>query len=121
MTRHLLLAFALVLPAAIASAQEPDARQIAQERKAADSDVPLLADELRLKPGMTLADIGSGGGAFTVVFGHWIGEGKFFATDITERAQRITRAYAQKEGLKNVTVIEGAVDNTNLPAACCDA
>ena len=60
-----------------------------------------------LTPGMTVADIGAGGGAFTVVLGKWIGDGKVFATDIGERQRRETRAYADKEGLKNVTVIEG--------------
>ena len=103
------------------SAQEPDARQVAQERRQAELDAPKLVDVLELKPGMTVADIGSGGGAMTVVLGHWIGSGHVFATDITEHALRQTRDYAKKEGLANVTVIEGAAAATNLPAACCDA
>jgi ubiquinone/menaquinone biosynthesis C-methylase UbiE len=56
-----------------------------------------------------------------VVFGKWIGDGKVYATDLTERALRLTRAYAEKEGLKNVTIIQGAAGSTNLPASCCDA
>lgn len=102
-------------------AQQPDARQIAQERARAELDAPKLVEVLELKPGMTVADIGSGGGAMTIVLGHWIGSGRVFATDVTEHALRDTRAYVQKEGLKNVTVIEGAVEATNLPDACCDA
>jgi cyclopropane fatty-acyl-phospholipid synthase-like methyltransferase len=102
-------------------AQAPDARQIAQERKQAEKDAPQLADVLQLKPGMTVADIGAGGGAFTVVLGHWIGAGKVLATDIGARQLRTIREYADKEGLKNVTVIEGAAAATNLPAGCCDA
>lgn len=74
-----------------------------------------------MKPGMTIADVGSGGGAMTVVLGRLIGDGKVFATDITEHALRHTREYVVKEGLKNVTVLEGAAASTNLPAACCDA
>jgi ubiquinone/menaquinone biosynthesis C-methylase UbiE len=70
---------------------------------------------------MTVADIGSGGGALTVVLGKWIGTGHVFATDITERALRLTRDYAKKEGLANVTVIKGEAAATNLPADCCDA
>jgi ubiquinone/menaquinone biosynthesis C-methylase UbiE len=104
-----------------AYAQEPDARQIAQERRAAENDVPQLMDVLKLKPGMTVADVGSGGGAFTVVIGKWIGNGRVYATDITERALRLTRDYAGKEGLTNVTVIQGAAGSTNLPPECCDA
>ena len=62
-----------------------DAKQIAQERASAERDVPLLAEVLELKPGMTVADVGSGGGAMTVVLGKWLGpSGRVFATDITE-------------------------------------
>src|SRR5687768_16297623 len=103
------------------AAQEPDAKQIAQERAQAELDAPKLVEVLELKPGMAIADVGSGGGAMTVVLGHWNKGGHLFATDITEHALRETRAYAKKEGLTNVTVIEGAAAATNLPDACCDA
>ena len=53
--------------------QEPDAAQIKQEREQAELDAPKLVEVLGVKPGMTIADIGSGGGAMTVVLGHWIG------------------------------------------------
>jgi predicted methyltransferase len=120
MTRVITLVVAtlIVVPA---YAQDPDARQVAQERRQAEKDVPQLAEVLQLKPGMTVADVGSGGGAFTVVFGKWIAPGRVYATDVTERALRLTRDYAKAEGLANVTVIEGAADRTNLPAECCDA
>ena len=112
----------LVLAAAtILYAQEPDARQIAQERKSAEQDAPKLVDVLELKPGMTVADVGTGGGAMAVVLGHWIGSGRVLATDVTEHALRLTREYVKKEGLTNVTVIEGAAASTNLPPACCEA
>ena len=119
--RLITLFVAAVVAIAPAYAQEPDARQIAQERRAAEKDVPRLAEVLKLAPGMTVGDVGSGGGAFTVVFGKWIGGGKVYATDITERALRLTREYAKKEGLSNVTVIQGAAGSTNLPPSCCDA
>jgi SAM-dependent methyltransferase len=113
-----------VVAAALAitvQAQEPDAKQIAGERRDAEAEAPKLVDVLGLKPGMAVADVGSGGGAMTVVLGHWIGSGHVFATDVTANALRMTREYAKKEGLANVTVIEGAADRTNLPDACCDA
>jgi len=112
---------ALALSIDFVHAQEPDARQIAQERAQAELDAPKLVAVLGLQPGMTVADIGSGGGAMTVVLGRWIGTGHVFATDITEHALRLTREYAKKEGLSNVTVIEGGAATTNLPAECCDA
>ena len=113
----------LVVPCAVGAvhAQQPDAAQIAQERRQAERDAPNLVEVLELKPGMTVADVGSGFGAMTVVLGHWIGSGRVFATDITEHALRQTRENVKKEGLTNVTVIEGAEAATNLPDACCDA
>ncbi len=104
-----------------AYAQEPDARQIAQERRDAEAEAPQLADALGLKPGMAVGDIGTGGGAMAVVLGKWLGAGRVYATDIAERSLQTTREYAKKEGLANVTVIAGGADRTNLPAECCDA
>ena len=122
MVKNIQLTFAMVTIAAVAALHAQDAKQIAQERAAAETDVPLLAEVLALKPGMTVGDVGSGGGAMTVVLGKWLGpSGHVFATDITERALQTTREYAKKEGLSNVTVLEGAAAATNLPPACCDA
>lgn len=121
MPRTQLLQIVLFCAVAAANAQGPDAAQVAQERRQAELDAPKLVDVLELKAGMTVADVGSGFGAMTVVLGHWIGPGRVFATDITDRALRQTRDYVKKEGLTNVTVIEGAEAATNLPNACCDA
>jgi ubiquinone/menaquinone biosynthesis C-methylase UbiE len=122
MTMKRLIALAVaMLSVAPAYAQEQDAREVAAERRDAESDAPHLTEVLGLKPGMTVADVGSGGGAMTVVLGKWIGSGRVYATDITEHALRWTREYVKKEGLTNVTVIEGGADRTNLPAECCDA
>jgi ubiquinone/menaquinone biosynthesis C-methylase UbiE len=121
MHRLIALTVATLIVVSQAYAQEPDARQIAQERAEAEYDAPHLVEVLGLKPGMAVADIGTGGGAMAVVLGKWIGSGRVYATDITERALRATREYAVKEGLTNVTVIEGGADRTNLPAQCCDA
>jgi predicted methyltransferase len=123
MNRYLstLIVIAAIAPAFIQAQQEPDARQVAQERKRAEQDAPRLVEVLELKPGMTVADVGTGGGAMAVVLGHWIGSGRVVATDVTEHALRLTREYVKKEGLTNVTVIEGAEASTNLPPSCCEA
>jgi len=116
------LAFAMVLvTGALTQAQQPSPRQLAEERAQAELDTPKLAEVLELKPGMTVADVGAGGGAMTVVLGKWIGTGRVFATDIDVPSLTTIREYATREGLTNVTVIEGAPASTNLPAACCDA
>ena len=122
MIKNIQLTFAIVALAAVGALHAQDAKQIAQERAEAERTVPRLAEVLELQPGMTVADVGSGGGAITVVLGKWLGpSGRVFATDITESALRQTRDYAKNEGLTNVTVLEGAEAATNLPPLCCDA
>ena len=120
------LPFVTVLVAALfaapAYAQDDDyARQVAQERRQAEFEAPQLAEVLGLKPGMTVADIGTGGGALAIVLGRLVGSGRVYATDITQRSLTITREYANKEGLTNITVIEGGAASTNLPSECCEA
>jgi precorrin-6B methylase 2 len=114
---------ALAIVGAHGAQQSADeqARQVKQERAQAELDVPKLAEQLELKPGMTVADVGAGGGAMTVVLGKWIGSGRVFATDIGARQLATIRDYVKREGLDNVTVLEGAAASTNLPEACCDA
>ena len=119
--QHVLQVVVVLFAVAAVHARQPDAAQIAQERRQAELDAPRLVEVLELKPGMTVADVGAGFGAMTVVLGHWIGSGRVFATEITEHALRQTREYVKTEGLTNVTVLEGAEAATNLPAACCDA
>ncbi len=85
-------------------------------------EVPRLVELLGLKPGMDVADVGAGFGAWTVTFGKWTGpSGRVFATDIGEKQLAFLREYTKKEGLTNVTVLAGAPNSTNLPANCCDA
>lgn len=85
-------------------------------------EVPRLVELLQLTPGMTVADVGAGFGAWTVAFGRWTGpSGRVYATDIGEKQIAFLREHAKKEGLTNVTVLAGSSHATNLPAGCCDA
>ena len=65
MTMNRRLCLATVLFAAsthlLVAQQEPDARQIKQEREQAELDAPKLVEILGVTPGMTIADIGSTG------------------------------------------------------------
>jgi precorrin-6B methylase 2 len=90
--------------------------------KAAEIEVPRLVELLELKPGMTVADVGAGFGAWTVRLARVLGpSGRVYATDIGEAQISSLRDYVKREGLSNVTVIEGAERTTNLAALCCDA
>jgi precorrin-6B methylase 2 len=121
MLRRLLPFAAVLLTAALASAQPPDAKQIAQERAQAEVDAPKLSAVLGLEPGMTVADVGAGFGAMTVVLASLDKSGRVIATDIVERQLSVIRDYVKREGLENVTVLQSGAASTNLPDACCDA
>jgi len=110
----------VALPAALAS-QRP-AGAVRQEREQAAREVPQLAELLKLKPGMTVADVGAGGGAMSVAMARWLGAaGRVYATDIGADSLAEIRAYVAEQMLSNVVVLEGAAASTNLPNACCDA
>lgn len=120
MRRLLLTATLAMLLVAPTAAQQTELTQ--GQIAAAELEVPELAKLLELKPGMTVADVGAGFGAWTVRFGKFVGpSGRVFATDIGAKQLASIRDYAKREGLANITVIEGAPRTTNLPAQCCDA
>jgi cyclopropane fatty-acyl-phospholipid synthase-like methyltransferase len=113
--------FAAVLLVGASAAAQQTALTDAQIASA-DAEVPQLVELLALKPGMTVADVGAGFGAWTMRFARELGPtGRVYATDIGAAQLAALRDVVQRERLSNVTVIEGAVNSTNLPALCCDA
>ena len=106
--------------AAIAAGQQTGLTDAQQ--KSAEAEVPRLMQILELKPGMTIADVGAGFGAWTTRFSRALGpKGRVFAIDIGAQQLAFLRDWVKKESLTNVTAIEGAAGSTNLPALCCDA
>jgi protein-L-isoaspartate O-methyltransferase len=85
-------------------------------------ELPRLVELLALTPGMAVADVGAGFGAWTMAFSRWTGpSGRVYATDIGAAQLAALRATVEREKLGNVTVVQGTVNSTNLPAGCCDA
>lgn len=80
-----------------------------------------VMDVIGLQAGMTIADVGAGGGYFTVKFAERVGaSGKVFANDINQDYLRYIRDRLAKEGITNTEVILGGVDDPNLPDGSCD-
>jgi ubiquinone/menaquinone biosynthesis C-methylase UbiE len=112
--KHFLLVLSCTAAASLAFALHANA-------SAAD-EIPKLAALMGWKPGTVVADIGAGDGSYTFAAVEQVGaSGKVFATEINQQKLGALRAEVKKRNLRNVTVIESAESQTNLPAACCDA
>jgi ubiquinone/menaquinone biosynthesis C-methylase UbiE len=84
--------------------------------------MPRLRHELALKPGMSVADVGAGGGELTVALAADVGSsGRVFSTDIDTEALEQIRARVEAAAIRNVTVVQAHARDTGLPADCCDA
>ena len=66
-------------------------------------DPERIALEFGLKPGMKVADFGSGSGYFTIIIGRLVGkEGVVTALDVVETALESVRTKARAAGLENI-------------------
>ena len=85
------------------------------------SEIDRLAQLMQWKPGVTVADVGAGDGAFSFAAAEKVGpSGRVYATEIDAEKLKSLRAEVEKRKLTNVIVIDGAVDDTKLPTNCCD-
>lgn len=76
---------------------------------------------LPLKPGMAVADIGTGAGVMLPLFSKAVGgRGKVFSQDIFPDFLDRARRNSAKQGLRNVEYVLGTEKDTKLPAGCCD-
>lgn len=92
------------------------------ELKQAETEVPQLAGVLGLKRGMTVADVGTGGGAMTLVMARWLGPaGRVYATDVDAATVRSVQEQAARAKLGNVVTVIGTQSATRLPRMCCEA
>jgi ubiquinone/menaquinone biosynthesis C-methylase UbiE len=93
-----------------------------EQLKSAEIEVPRLVQVQELKPGMTVADLGAGFGAWTMALPRWLGPaGRVYASDIGADQLTALHESVQRERLNNVTVVEAGVNTTNLPSLGCDA
>lgn len=116
------LALALVGSPAAQQQPGPGGGATEAQLRSAELEVPQLVKLLGLQPGMTVADVGAGFGAWTIAFSRSLGPtGHVYASDIGERQLAALRRAVTRERLTNVTVVEGAERSTNLPPGCCDA
>ncbi len=80
-----------------------------------------ILEAIQLKPGMAVADVGSGTGLYLGPLSHSVGtEGKVFAIDISPKFAKHLRDRAKQEELTNVEVVLCSDRDVNLKANSID-
>lgn len=104
-----------------AGAVEKWTDKLERERREVIAERDEIVAALELAPGMVVADIGAGTGAFLQALSVALGEhGKLYAIDIAPQFLEHLRERARSEALQNVEVIEGSATATMLPDASVD-
>jgi len=123
-TRGLLAAAAAVCvvvsswPAVAVGGDDSQRRRRGRDR----AEIERTVEVLGLEPGMTVAEIGAGNGRFSLRFAEVVGpDGRVYANELDSDAVQRIRERAQERGLDNLVGVQGAVNDTKLPDACCEA
>ena len=75
-----------------------------------------IMDEIGVKPGMIIAEIGAGEGFFTFFLAQRVGpHGRILANDIDPVDLRTLKNRATREGIPNIEVIQGEIEDPLLP------
>ena len=80
----------------------------------------LLVEELHLRPGMTVADIGAGSGYLSRRMAPLVQPGRVFAVDGQPQMVALLTELSQRPEFKNIVPIQGGADDVQLPPASVD-
>ncbi len=118
------LPLACCLPALSLQPQALTAQAVPAQTNARDGwqRVPDVMAALSVGAGSRVADVGAGRGYFTSHLSRQVGpNGRVFAVDISDRALGQLARLVETEGLDNVDVIRGEIDDPGLPEGSLDA
>lgn len=81
-----------------------------------------IVEQLALKPGQEVADVGAGGGTWTRKLARYVGsQGKVYGTDVKPHFLEGVRVIARQRGFSHVEPVLGTEQDTGLKPASCDA
>ena len=90
--------------------------------RAKNLPIDRVMDELGIKPGATVADVGAGSGWFTVRAARRVGkDASVYAVEINRDYVRHIQRRAKKEKLPNIRTVLGNADDPLLPPRSVDA
>jgi ubiquinone/menaquinone biosynthesis C-methylase UbiE len=80
-----------------------------------------MREQLKLKPGMSVCDMGSGNGYHTIPMAEAVGkDGKVYAVEVQPEMIEMLHKRAAEKGITNIVSIIGEMYDPKLPAASCD-
>lgn len=80
----------------------------------------LLVEELRLQPGMTVADIGAGSGYLSRRLAPVVLPGRVLAVDVQPEMVALLTELSQQPEFKNLVPVQGGAQDVRLPTASID-
>jgi tRNA A58 N-methylase Trm61 len=95
---------------------------VAQSAADNSADTARLVKALDLHAGSRVGEIGAGAGELSIAIAREVGTaGHVFSNELNPQRLADLEKAVEKAGLTNVTAVAGHENDTNLPAACCDA
>jgi ubiquinone/menaquinone biosynthesis C-methylase UbiE len=86
------------------------------------ADAASLITALAVRAGSVVAEIGAGTGDLTVAIARQAGaSGRVYSSELGADRLASLRGAIDTAGARNVTVIEGDINQSNFPDQCCDA
>jgi ubiquinone/menaquinone biosynthesis C-methylase UbiE len=105
----------------VTQAQEYDWASINEEDFESFQPTGHIMDVIGIKEGMSVGEVGAGGGRVCVRVAKRIGPtGRVYANDITASALEYMRTRIKRENIKNMEVIEGTLTDPRFPARSLD-
>lgn len=99
----------------------PAATWLERNEREEEERVSLMVKTLRLKPGMTVADIGAGSGRISLMMAHDVGEqGKVLAVDIQQEMLDLIGEKLTRLNLQQVELVKGTEQSPKLDPATVD-
>jgi ubiquinone/menaquinone biosynthesis C-methylase UbiE len=94
---------------------------LTRESRDREEEPAKLMKALKLKPGMTVCDLGCGNGFYTLKMAKEVGpDGKVLAVEIQKQMLDLLAKRAEKAGVKNYEPILGTVSDPKLPEGAVD-
>ncbi len=97
------------------------AEWLERSERDAEEEPDKALDALGTLTGMTVADVGAGSGYFTVRLAARVGaKGRVYANDLQPEMLKMLAARLARENVRNVTLVQGAIDDPKLAASSLD-